>query len=152
MYTLLLDLGLVKDLGNNRRPSPGSACRKKHIGGAWKGVSYEWSSNKTGVSNGDSPYNQKYHGRWGSWVSISPLSRPSREWRPCLFLSLQLPIMAKLGIESFAHTPIASDLISMYHILLNKARTLYIVLKRYEPPALIYFDVFKTQKLYTMGT
>ena len=38
-----------------------------------------------------------------------PLLELSREWRPCLF-----PIMAKLGINSFAHTPGASGLILMY--------------------------------------
>ena len=38
------------------------------------------------------------------------------EKQPCLFPSMQFPIMAKLGTKSLAHTSGASDLISMYSV------------------------------------
>ena len=105
-YSLLLDGGLAK--WSPWRiwviiDAPHPACRTRQLGRAWGVARYKLSSNKSGGLELGSPYTQQSRGRWCPWV-----------WSlPCLFPSLEFPIMAKLGIQSFARTPSASGLISM---------------------------------------
>ena len=55
----------------------------------------------------------KYLVAGATWAGFPPPARCLQVWRTCTFLSPQFPIMAKLGIKSFACTPGASGLILM---------------------------------------
>ena len=61
-------------------------CRKRRLGGAWRVVGYEWSSNKTESLDGG---------------------------LPTINSSVVVPIMEKLGITLFARTPSACGIILM---------------------------------------